>query len=273
MSLFAYQGYKNNVVYATKYGCPDWALFNNMDKRIFEFFDFPITDLDGLSAMHWAALNDNVNLAQKLIKCGDGDQQYVDVNRTSLARPSHDEALWVFVFSTCYVLDRYFNQNLTQLHGYLSDFEKITPLHCAAWAGSYKIVEYLLSLPTIEIAKTDKHGTTAFGMAIKQCNFDIARLLIQKMENFDIDQRNTQGYTLLHAAAADGNFQTVKFLVDNGADITKFGPCGLTAAGWCEERHYKIRRSEMENSKWLPILNYLEEKMEEKGILEPFQID
>ena len=57
---------KNNVVHATKYGCPDWALFKNIEKKIFEFFDFTITNLDGLSAMHWAALNDNVNLTHKL---------------------------------------------------------------------------------------------------------------------------------------------------------------------------------------------------------------
>ena len=37
-------------------------------------------------------------------------------------------------------------------------------------------------------------------------------------------------------------------------------------------RHYKLRRDEMPNSKYLLCLKYLEEAMEEKGILPAFDI-
>ena len=84
-----------------------------------------------------------------------------------------------------------------------------------------------------------KDGFSAFAMAVKQSNFECARLLMQKDPNFNIDERSSQGYTLLHHAAVDGNLQALKFLVNNGADITLFGPDGLTAAGWCEDRYTK----------------------------------
>ena len=98
------------------------------------------------------------------------------------------------------------------------------------------MVEWLLAHSKVDISQTDKVGHNAFGMAVKQSNFDIAALLIKATPNFNIDQRSVQGYTLLHEAAADGNLATVKFLVEHGANMTLFGPCGQTAAGWCEER-------------------------------------
>ena len=64
----------------------------------------------------------------------------------------------------------------------------------------------------------------------------IFRLLKIKNLVMNFVLKSYQGYTLLHEAAADGNLSAIKFLVKNGADLALHGPCGQTAAGWCEER-------------------------------------
>ena len=78
--------------------------------------------------------------------------------------------------------------------------------------------------------------------------------------------KSYQGYTLLHEAAADGNLSAIKFLVKNGADLALHGPCGQTAAGWCEERfvinfpnNFRFQFNEFKLNFLLKIVNKFKE--------------
>ena len=74
----------------------------------------------------------------------------------------------------------------------LREFSGYTPLHCAAWCGSLKMLEWLLDQPDIDSKATDDHGHDVFGMAVKQNNFRAAQILIERNPDFDINQRSKQ---------------------------------------------------------------------------------
>jgi len=275
----AYKAYSGTLAQRVKHKAHsnDCYSSNYITRGFFDFFGLAETDLAGLSALHWAAIHNDPKVAEELISMyGIRFDEYakkapLDWNVRRIDQSEF--SLFYLIFFPFTLLEKYYKRRLRDYAGDLSKFEGITPLHCAAWSNSGDMVDWLLARGDVDLEALDSAGHNAFGMAVKQCNFALAKKISNKMADFDVNARSFQGYTLLHEAAADGNVKTCKFLVENGADLAICGPCGQTAAGWCEDRQYKLHRDETNDSRYVQCLYYLESVMEEKGLLPKYQIN
>lgn len=88
------------------------------------------------------------------------------------------------------------NLNWQEKHFKTDLDEKITPLACAAFLGRVRITELLLENPMIDIDMgTEDHEYTALSSACMAGNFEIVKLLAEN--GADINHRNSMGYTPL----------------------------------------------------------------------------
>lgn len=94
-----------------------------------------------------------------------------------------------------------------------------TALHTAIYKGNLSIIEQLLqrmSNPNV----TDIHGNTPLHITIRESNskLEIMSKLLEYNTNLNI--KNKRGSTPLHDAVIQNDETLVKFLLDNGADIS-----------------------------------------------------
>ena len=94
-----------------------------------------------------------------------------------------------------------------------------TLLHYANRGGNLKIVKYLLeNHADIDVNMLNDHVESAVSIACEKGNFEIVKLLWQK-SGVDVNLRYCRKNTLLQYASEVGNLKTVKYLLDNHADI------------------------------------------------------
>ncbi|KAL3077634.1 hypothetical protein niasHS_013066 [Heterodera schachtii] len=96
---------------------------------------------------------------------------------------------------------------------------QLTPLHIACFKGHLQIVKLLVEEGNADIEAADSNGDTAFSLALKKLNFEIARFLLGKCARFD--RVDKTGHSPLHFVAVIGNFAFCKFLVENGANVNQ----------------------------------------------------
>jgi hypothetical protein len=100
------------------------------------------------------------------------------------------------------------------------------PIHEAARNGDVKKVELLLKeQPNLISSKEDKYGQTPLVIAAFNNRLDVAKLLLTKGADVQIQTNN--GSTALHLAAAKGNLEMVKLLLEHKALIN-----ALDRDGW-----------------------------------------
>jgi ankyrin repeat protein len=92
-----------------------------------------------------------------------------------------------------------------------------TLLHFAASEGDLKLTRVLLErIPEVVNSQNDE-GSTAFLLALKRQNPDIARLLLD--HNPDVHVRDELGYTPLHVAVRNGHLDICRVLLERNADV------------------------------------------------------
>ncbi|MDQ7821985.1 MAG: ankyrin repeat domain-containing protein [Candidatus Eremiobacteraeota bacterium] len=114
-------------------------------------------------------------------------------------------------------------------------------LHEAARHGHTKIVALLIEKGAV-IDAADKEGKTPFSCALEKNHFEVARLLADKgvqcdiitasqigytkgvqefldSGNYDINEKDERGRTLLHLAVIGGHVEVVALLIEKGTDI------------------------------------------------------
>ena len=94
-----------------------------------------------------------------------------------------------------------------------------TPLHLACRKNSIECVEYLCSVPGIDMSIGNLYHQTALHIAARNGSMAMLSLLLSKHE-FDLDLIDNIGFTPLHYAASRGSYAMVKFLLDKGTDHT-----------------------------------------------------
>jgi ankyrin repeat protein len=190
---------------------------------------------DGSTALHWAVLRDNLELADMLIQSGANVNQPDQVGATPL---------WVatYIGSPALVnslLKAGANPNLPLALGE-------TPLMTAASIGSLEIVNALLSAGADANAKEEKRGQTALMWAVAEGHTDTARALID--HGASIRERSKGGFTPLLFASLNGNLDAAELLVSMDADINETAndsssPLLIAAAGG----HDKLTQYLVEN--------------------------
>lgn len=102
---------------------------------------------------------------------------------------------------------------------FVSSKKLFTPLHFAVMNGSLQCVALLLEAVTSNedlvqfqtyISSATEHGDTALMFAAQRGQLPICKLLSGSL----VDSTNNAGCTALHLAAANGNYEVVKFLID-----------------------------------------------------------
>lgn len=97
-----------------------------------------------------------------------------------------------------------------------------TPLHLATKMEDSHIIGILLKNGA-DINKKDFSGNSAFHLAVKNRPDDVVEKLLDIIPNTNVNKvvnnKNDDGDTPLHLAASKGEFNTVKILVQSGADI------------------------------------------------------
>ena len=97
----------------------------------------------------------------------------------------------------------------------VKDFIGYTPLHRACEKGHFEIVKFLTDQPQCNIdAESDVIiKDRSLHLACKSGNIDIVRHLVVD-KHYDINVKDSIGYTPLHRACEKGHFEIVKFLTD-----------------------------------------------------------
>ncbi|KFY20486.1 hypothetical protein V491_03676, partial [Pseudogymnoascus sp. VKM F-3775] len=101
-----------------------------------------------------------------------------------------------------------------------------TALHCAAWAGSTTIVDYLLDAGS-NANIVDSVGNTALHAAAEK-GFELVVMQLLVDTGADVDVRGQYGLTPLQYAAMNGHEAVVKLLLERKADID----CKDEMVGW-----------------------------------------
>jgi uncharacterized protein len=108
-----------------------------------------------------------------------------------------------------------------------------TALMVACYAGNKPAVEALLA----KGAEVNKPGWTALHYAAAIGNNDIVRLLLDKSAYIDAESPNKT--TPIMMAARSGHIMTVKLLLDEGADATLKNDLGMTAIDFARQHNQK----------------------------------
>lgn len=85
-------------------------------------------------------------------------------------------------------------------------------------------VKLLLQSKRLDLNKTNLVGENALMLAALQGRLDVVKILVEEREA----ELNKTGWTALHYAASTGQRETVKYLLDHGAEIDALSPNGTT---------------------------------------------
>lgn len=114
-----------------------------------------------------------------------------------------------------------------------------TPLIVAAIAGQGEVVSYLLQRGA-DIDLRNDSGLSALHAAAYAGHVDIVKLLVARKARIN-DAENVFGVTPLHLASEENRIDTVRVLLELGADPTALevnGYTSMTRAGWRE--HWEV---------------------------------
>ncbi|XP_073230065.1 serine/threonine-protein phosphatase 6 regulatory ankyrin repeat subunit C-like [Porites lutea] len=116
----------------------------------------------------------------------------------------------------------------------------LTVLHSAVKNGAESIIKLLFKNGVNVNATSEPHKFTALHMAVEQDKNGIIQLLLSQ-NDVNVNACDEYGHTPLKLAAEKGNQQTVKWLIEKGADITKADSVDNTAIHVAADKgHYGV---------------------------------
>ncbi|KTW25902.1 hypothetical protein T552_03176 [Pneumocystis carinii B80] len=169
-----------------------------------------ISDDQGVTALHWASINDQLNVGRYLLLNG------VDVNVQGgelCATPVH----WAAKNGHVYMIDMLYRSGASLE---LTDLQGFTALHLATHRSSVMLVVYLLH-QNVQIDCLDCRNHTPLMWAAYNGDVSIVDILLRW--GADVKLQDKQGMTALHWAIVKGKyFQNIVFmLMNNGKTAEK----------------------------------------------------
>ncbi|KAJ3003600.1 palmitoyltransferase akr1 [Thoreauomyces humboldtii] len=181
-------------------------------------------DPEGCTALHWAAINNQIVIADYLIiKGAEIDAIGGDLQATPLhwaARSGHIQMVNLLLKAGA-------NPALKDNQGY-------NALHLAAHAGHALMTVFLLAYG-MDVDSADSMGRTALMWSAYQGNsYDTVIELIRSGANLDCTDQT--GYTALHWAIISHHMDCARDLIQKGVRLDIKDPEGKTPADWATER-------------------------------------
>ena len=161
---------------------------------------------DGMTALHWAAYQDDLDLARELVRAGasvNAVNRY-GVTPLSLACTNGSPALVELLLRAG-----------ADVNATLPGGE--TPLMTAARTGNLAAVKALINRGARVDAKDDRRGQTALMWAAAEGHASVVQALIDA--DADFTTRVPSGLSPLMFAAREGRIETVRVLLKAGADV------------------------------------------------------
>lgn len=167
------------------------------------------TDMDGLTPLHWAAVNGDEAVARELLNNGalydKESNRHHEEGRVPLhyaAMNGHKAVLGLLLKNGADVEAK--------------DGNGRTPLHLAAENGQEAVVSMLLTNGT-NIESLASYWQTPLLLAAPKGHTAVVRLLIEN--GAEVEAKDFGIETSLHWAARNGHLATVRLLLENGADV------------------------------------------------------
>ncbi|XP_052801934.1 palmitoyltransferase ZDHHC17-like [Mya arenaria] len=192
-----------DIVKATQYG-----VFERVEELVEGGLDVNTMDQENVSLMHWAAINNRINIVRYLISKGAVIDRFGgDLNSTPLHWATRQGHLPMVVLLMSYGADPS-----------VRDGEGCSCIHLAAQFGHTSIVAYLIAKGQ-DVDMLDKNGMTALMWAsYRVFGYDPARLLLTFGASVNKRDRVNEN-TPLHWSNLTGNNVVGKMLLKAGADL------------------------------------------------------
>jgi uncharacterized protein len=180
--------------------------------------DVNATQADGMTALHWAAQRDDLEMVNALLAAG---ADFRAANRTGV-RPLYLATVNGSATVIGKLLDAGEDANA------VLTAEGETVLMLTAQTGHPAAVQVLLDHGA-DLNAQQVHGQTALMWGAEQGHTDVVKLLLARGANAALasaaatkaDRRPAGGLTALLFAARQGHFQTARALLDGGADVNQ----------------------------------------------------
>lgn len=182
------------------------------------------SDSENVYLLHWAAINNRLDIAQYLLSVG----CYVDpVGGELESTPLNWAARSGHIQMVMYLIQNGANQYLFDLEGY-------STIHLATMFGHSIVVAYLLA-KGMDADMPDKNGASPLMFAAQRIhNRDPAQLLITF--NARLNAQDSKGNTPLHYCVAYNNATVMKILLEKGASLDIKNLKGLSPVEFALDR-------------------------------------
>jgi len=178
--------------------------------------DVNATELDGSTALHWAAQRDNVEIVGLLLAAGANAKTATRYNITPL--------YFAATNGNADVMERLLKAGADP-NGPSEEGE--TPIMTAALTGKVDAIKVLLNHGADVHAKDPVKGQTALMWAASEGNTAAVELLLSA--GADIKLKSKAGFTPLLFAVRGGSIPTTKVLLDHGASVSDTATDGTSA--------------------------------------------
>ncbi|KAJ3262043.1 hypothetical protein HK103_003886 [Boothiomyces macroporosus] len=181
-------------------------------------------DSGNVTALHWAAINNHVNVAKYLLDRG---AELDALGGDLIATPFHWAARSGHVQMVTLLYSK--GANL-----YIKDSQGYNALHLAVHAGHAMMIVYLLSIG-MDVDSRDSMMRTPLMWSAYQGN-SLEGMDEILRNNASIDLVDVTGYTALHWAVISQHYEFVRKLLEEGASHTIRDPAGKLPGDWAKER-------------------------------------
>lgn len=196
----------------------------NRIKELFDNGEASAGDIepDGTSALHWAAINNRLNICLFLLENG----AQVDSRGGDLAAtPLH----WAAKYGLVYIVHLLIQHGADPLR---SDSQGFNALHLAVHSSNVLLVIYLLH-QELPVDTPDPSGRTALHWAAYQGDSLTVDALLKW--GADVKLTDSLGFTPLHWAIVKGSRVSIKRLLQEGSDLNAKSNDGKSTALMAEE--------------------------------------
>ena len=116
-----------------------------------------------------------------------------------------------------------------------------TPFSYACWEGRVSVVQFLLTLPTLDVNKPKDSGATPFYIACFQGHKEVVSLLLADMR-IDVNKPENNQWTPLWIASQNGYLPIVQLILASGREVDTKTKSIAGTASWNNKTSAEIAR-------------------------------